>query len=770
MRYCEAPGGPYLGTINLVNARVQDGPFPYEFHIQEESVNKDSECFHFILRANSNTEKRAWLEALIDSINVGGRPNAIKTPCGTSFPTVQPQERTGSSQQHRIKDGNLRPELFANTFQNTPETQPKRDRDPKTQYKKDDEEKSLQGAIAPVAGLGSRSVNISQSIFGVDSSRGTTTITNQSLRSKLIQSTAPTSQNDPPPPHKSMSNIGDMQDKGAPLTGTVVNATAHDQNQDTTSLFNAESTMSIDSVMFLTVKQSQDITDKFTAALLNILLGKSLMPLGANSSNSALRRRMKELLKEYSKKVENDTPKTERYRRKAAKQIRLLRNGICDRFVDMCTRQSTGAPDWRIRPDLVKQAEKINPPEKTWKEKVHDWDLYYNEYSYQLPGESGPDIGAAADLVGRDRLGDEARSPRSTASLSASNSTEEDVHISKTEDEEIYNYLTSHSAFRALAQQLELLVERDYCDKMDLIRHRISLGLRRPAYQNMSGEGFSVMFYIDGWDIRTFLQEQYSALHDLGSILAITGQANNAHMSTVHEYIKRTWPNSPFSLLDAVQSAITQSPHSSSQGCNDVAVDLDEEIVTVTGSQDFIVIVAQQLAWLVASCRTSTNGLAYSCLSFREVLALHEVAQPAFSISSEVMPLESDEIRGCWNPLVGSSVIAAGFPIPARSQKEVGLEVDLEIMAHLGGTQIAMQYNGGYLLKGRSTMIVPVERKGSSVQWHLVKKVGRIRYRDIAELCSSRLSTVNLNEKDLLSTRAFLGWCAMSTNSLGTYW
>jgi len=206
---------------------------------------------------------------------------------------------------------------------------------------------------------------------------------------------------------------------------------------------------------------------------------------------------------------------------------------------------------------------------------------------------------------------------------------------------------------------------------------------------------------------------------------------------------------------------------------NNVIVNLETKIITVNGTDNFIIAIAQQLAWLVSACQASpTHKLAYSYVSFQEN-SLSDNRNPTFEVASEIGDLSSEELTPgrCWNEVVGSAVIAHGFPIPERSHDEEGLEIPLEIMAGLGGVSVATQYDGGYLLKGRSVMFVPVERRGNSVLWHSIQNDhGRIQYKDVANLCKrKRLPIGKLNENDLLSTRAFLGWCKTSANNLGRF-
>jgi hypothetical protein len=201
---------------------------------------------------------------------------------------------------------------------------------------------------------------------------------------------------------------------------------------------------------------------------------------------------------------------------------------------------------------------------------------------------------------------------------------------------------------------------------------------------------------------------------------------------------------------------------------SDIIINLLEKSFLVTGSEEFVVTVAQQLSWLGAACRVAPLGLGCSYTSLNEVASKLGLPLCTFQISSEVVPLTSDDPGSCWNEVVGNSTIATGFPIPVRINNEKGLELPLEVMAALGGVPLATQFNGGYVLKARSIAFVPVERRGSSVQWHLVRKGGvKLKYKDIGDLCPIRLPVEVLDQDELSSTRAFLGWCSDATNNLG---
>lgn len=65
--------------------------------------------------------------------------------------------------------------------------------------------------------------------------------------------------------------------------------------------------------------------------------------------------------------------------------------------------------------------------------------------------------------------------------------------------------------------------------------------------------------------------------------------------------------------------------------------------------------------------------------------------------------------------LFNDVVIASGFPVPERLG-ETGLKAPIEIMAALAGASHAVEYEGSVVLKGFSSLLVPIKRHGDSVQ------------------------------------------------------
>jgi hypothetical protein len=122
----------------------------------------------------------------------------------------------------------------------------------------------------------------------------------------------------------------------------------------------------------------------------------------------------------------------------------------------------------------------------------------------------------------------------------------------------------------------------------------------------------------------------------------------------------------------------------------------------------------------------------------------------------------------CWLPLFDQPTIAVGFPVPMRDGM-VGLEMPLDIMATLAGASCAVEFEGGVVIKGFSTILVPKHRSGDTIQWHLVVSEGedRLTYHEGLEKAGPRIMLDELNLESLHSTRAILGWCSRTETVLG---
>ncbi|KAK0129528.1 hypothetical protein ONS96_000093 [Cadophora gregata f. sp. sojae] len=302
-------------------------------------------------------------------------------------------------------------------------------------------------------------------------------------------------------------------------------------------------------------------------------------------------------------------------------------------------------------------------------------------------------------------------------------------------------------------------------------RGETMLALENQIRKNLmlSHEPTKALFRIS-WDPRDFMTTQYDP-HDaleLGSVIIISGSALQCQAVTVSDYLKQNWATHGEHVLQALESVLA-SPEI--QGRADINYDCSVIVsmttpnvveVQATGSLDDVVAITQIFAWLGAAVRKSaTPKVQYSeCI-------LTSLSEGSFDMDFVQAPLAEPE-KMCWFSLFANPVIAKGFPIPPRTSCDLGIEIPLEMMAFLIGAEHAVEHGCGLVIKGFSSVLIPVKRCNNSVQWHLVSKPNgtRMKYSDISD--AMRLSLRELDQDSLGQTRAFLGWWRHSESYLGT--
>ena len=131
----------------------------------------------------------------------------------------------------------------------------------------------------------------------------------------------------------------------------------------------------------------------------------------------------------------------------------------------------------------------------------------------------------------------------------------------------------------------------------------------------------------------------------------------------------------------------------------------------------------------------------------------------------QLIPLQGQ--GSCWQPLFTGSIIARGFPTPARSG-QVGIECPYSIMTALARIWHPIEHDGGILLKGFSTMLVPISCTAVSIQWHFVSdRVGRrLPTAAIKGWIKEWHRFKSLDE--IKTKRMFVGFCRRTKTLLGT--
>jgi hypothetical protein len=125
--------------------------------------------------------------------------------------------------------------------------------------------------------------------------------------------------------------------------------------------------------------------------------------------------------------------------------------------------------------------------------------------------------------------------------------------------------------------------------------------------------------------------------------------------------------------------------------------------------------------------------------------------------------------KSCWHDLFFNPAIAYKFSIPSRGE-EVGLEIPIQMMASLGGGSHAVEYESGLVMKGFSSMFMPLQRSSDSIQWHFIRNEddSRLEYWQAGKWCPGRALLDSVDHDSLTSTRAFLGWWGTTTTHVGS--
>ena len=187
-------------------------------------------------------------------------------------------------------------------------------------------------------------------------------------------------------------------------------------------------------------------------------------------------------------------------------------------------------------------------------------------------------------------------------------------------------------------------------------------------------------------------------------------------------------------------------------------------IIHITSSKKERHEILQQISWIGSTFQVSKRNRIVYCGA--------EVARGRRPLRTYTIRFRQHDIpkeeRSCWHHLFYDNVIARGFGIPPQG-REVGLEIPLDMMAALVGVRHAVEFEGGILLKGFVSMLVPTELHKGSVQWHLVQSEDgeRLPYWKVHTLCPTRLSLADMDFERMQNTRAFLGWCTSVETRLG---
>ncbi|KAF5980099.1 hypothetical protein FBULB1_5343 [Fusarium bulbicola] len=586
----------------------------------------------------------------------------------------------------------------------------------------------------------------------------TTALTSVSSRSKTVRHSQVQS------PNPSLGILGNIQEVEEDPPSVLGQNKSGRLLQDEHCEKDDESLISQTSTTY-TPDQRDDVIVRFSQAMRKGLHSHVNYGAANNLSRQHVLTHLRSALRTFAEAVEADT--SEKTQAKARKMVRRLRSEIARNFQDQVLSDDQVQESKRMPIDLTDREEMGAT------EKINRWDIPTPDLDFQAEWQSEPDIHPKYQYHSEPSLSFPTRSQSSVEQSDVEVSLHDTTQIYGTSINpvEVMKHFSTHPAFEKLLETTRKLFERFHSQKMDLVRQRTSLSLRR--HLGKRGSNNSAAIFNLGWDLRGFLIANYDdgAHQNIDKILAVTGTIGNAQLCSVGQYFAWAWPGYKFQLLEALQSALrgstSKNQRHKSRPAGRVTVDSTLRMVTVHGAEDFIIAIAQQVSWLIAVCQEKQDQLSHAYVGFFEANSADITGIATFDIDVklEVPPIQPGD--SCWNSIAGPAVIVTGFPLPERHHNEQGLEISIPVMAALADTPQAVSYRGGFVFKARHHALIPIKDFGSSIQWHLIDTYPeRLEWTHIERECPKRLG--GAIKKDFWNRRSFLGWCPQVLELLAT--
>ncbi|KAH6869157.1 hypothetical protein B0T10DRAFT_418901 [Thelonectria olida] len=338
--------------------------------------------------------------------------------------------------------------------------------------------------------------------------------------------------------------------------------------------------------------------------------------------------------------------------------------------------------------------------------------------------------------------------------------------------------------------QREATLTRATPDIMEELGQKIlgSLPSSRKVSRKAPSQQYKAIFELN-WDPLLFIKEQeYTESPDeaLERAITITGSTNDAQAVTTGEYLSQTWPATGKDVMRLVTDVVrnTKDHH---VACNlpdgtelDAHIDGGKFILTAVGPGDSLAEIGQQFAWLGAALRSSPfEAGVVTCSPFVQSTRLDNILSPAeaseprplveifcvIDFNMYQLPPNDEGLPGqCWYNMFKNPVMVIGYPILTKHDRGLGLEIPLNMVAALAGSNRANEFDGKIFIKGFSTMLIATKITRDLLIWHYFynRQGERISYLD-HEL--QNVDSISLLQLD--SARHVVGWCSKFTSYAG---
>ncbi|KAF2099089.1 hypothetical protein NA57DRAFT_56715 [Rhizodiscina lignyota] len=328
------------------------------------------------------------------------------------------------------------------------------------------------------------------------------------------------------------------------------------------------------------------------------------------------------------------------------------------------------------------------------------------------------------------------------------------------------------------------------------------------------------------WNLMEFLEEDFDLDQRLEDIFVLVGKADAPQGMTCGDYVNSRWHTTGKSVLKKVQSAIWHlrkeveavenyglpEGHSS----RSIAVldtkwrtesrgnrRIERSSFRLRGDNRSLGDFGETIAWLVAALRPTNHtrsDFSMSDVEFSVLLTDEEDFDDVRCICKpKPMRAVKPDLTQCWHSLfknttiincpiinakpestgANSHALAGGLQSNGVSAPEgfgLGLPFDgLNHLAALSGADTPVEYDGGLVLLGFSTILVPCQRlDNDGLQWHLVreedaKKMISLSKIDDDKICQARdRKLITTVEQIHAAKRHFIGLWEDAIIALGT--
>lgn len=335
----------------------------------------------------------------------------------------------------------------------------------------------------------------------------------------------------------------------------------------------------------------------------------------------------------------------------------------------------------------------------------------------------------------------------------------------------------------------QLLQTFEQCEMCVIVRKAFLEG-RNASHATGNLKNKARIVYHCFWELPNTIRTQFVSGQRLSQVMTLTGTTENAQAATCEDFISQFWPSSGSLLLKAIEEFLTSVESNSKKGKPETLSRLSEDSTSIEirsviksgkgpateGLSETRITVdtslgkqhdmAETLAWLAATIRTSKGvALAESKVQLVFQDPLSSEADASYRLTLEPLEVSNSGPPMCWHPLFVNAILAVQFAIFKRTQG-YGIELSPFLMARLAGIIMPVEFLGGYILKGLSTALIPMEELevDGAIQWHLL--VTELTD-DVIEVKEDFFRVKDV--KTLMNRKAYLGWCKVAKVLLGTH-